>query len=107
MKRLAVTLFLLSSAIGVMAQQNPSGGNERPVPLTETAVALDAGGASVLQASLRTTPLNGVPDSPGTNIRLLVRNTSAIAYSFVSGLVTFYDASAVRCGEGVFKADAL
>ena len=26
---------------------------------------------------------------------------------YVSGLVTFYDGSGVRCGEGVFKADAL
>jgi hypothetical protein len=107
MKRLAVILFVLSSAIGVVAQQNPSGGNERPVSLTEAAVALDSGGASVLQASLRTTPLNGAPDSPVANIRLLVRNTSPIAYSFVSGVVTFYDANAVRCGEGVFKADAV
>jgi hypothetical protein len=107
MKRVAVALFILSSAIGVMAQQNPSGGNERPVPLTDAAVALDSGGAAVLQGSLRTAALNGAPDSPVTNIRLVVKNTSPIAYSFISGLVTFYDASAVRCGEGVFKADAL
>ena len=28
-------------------------------------------------------------------------------YAFVSGAVTFYDSAGVRCGEGVFKADAL
>jgi hypothetical protein len=41
------------------------------------------------------------------NIRMIVRNRSAVSYAFVSGTVTFYDAAGVRCGEGVFKADAL
>jgi hypothetical protein len=38
---------------------------------------------------------------------MVVRNRSTLAYAFVSGSVTFYDAAGVRCGEGVFKADAL
>ena len=42
-----------------------------------------------------------------TNISLVVRNSSSVPYVFVSGLVTFYDGSGVRCGEGVFKAEAL
>jgi hypothetical protein len=37
----------------------------------------------------------------------VVKNSSNISYIFVSGLVTFYDGAGVRCGEGVFKADAL
>ncbi len=106
MKRVAVALFILLSAIGVMAQ-TPASGAERPVALTDAAVALDSAGASVLQGSLRTAPLNGAPDSPITNIRLVIKNSSPIAFSFVSGLVTFYDAGGIRCGEGVFKADAL
>src|SRR5262245_4626586 len=96
MKRVAVALFILSSAIGVIAQQNPSSGDERPVALTDVAVALDSSGAAVLQGSLRTAPLNGTPDSPITNIRLVIKNSSPIAFSLVSGVVTFYDAGAVR-----------
>src|ERR1700752_1169317 len=38
---------------------------------------------------------------------MTIRNRSAIPYAFVAGAVTFYDAAGVRCGEGVFKADAL
>jgi len=90
-----------------MAQQNPSGGSERPVALTDAAVALDSAGAAVLQGSLRTAALNGAPDSPVTNIRFVVKNTSPIDFAFVSGLVTFYDGGGVRCGEGVFRANAL
>jgi hypothetical protein len=80
---------------------------EKRVPLSEAAVALDAAGAPALEATLRTTALNGAPDTPVTNIRMLVRNKSNVAYAFVAGSVTFYDAAGVRCGEGVFKADAL
>ena len=78
-----------------------------PVSLNEVAVALDANGAAALQATLRTTVLSGAPDAPVTNVRMIVKNTSTTAYAFVSGSVTFYDAAGVRCGEGVFKADAL
>ena len=38
---------------------------------------------------------------------MVLRNRSTIAYAFVSGSVTFYDSAGVRCGEGVFKADAV
>jgi hypothetical protein len=38
---------------------------------------------------------------------MIVRNRSTIPYAFISGSVTFYDAAGVRCGEGLFKADAL
>ena len=103
---LLVVMFSVCS-VCALAQETAAGSNERRVALTETAVALDASGASALEANLRTTALNGAPDSPVTNVRLVIRNSSGISYAFVSGLVTFYDSSAVRCGEGIFKADAL
>lgn len=87
-----------------MAQQTPT---ETRVALGERAIALDATNAHALEATLSTRALNGAPDTPVTNIRMIVRNTGSVPYAFVSGLVTFYDASDVRCGEGIFKADAL
>ena len=109
MKIIAASLILLCGMLCVNAQETPVDNslNEKRVALTEAAVALDASGASTLEATLRTTALNGAPDAPVTNVRIVVRNRSALAYSFVSGSMTFYDAAGVRCGEGVFKADSL
>jgi hypothetical protein len=107
MKKLAAGLFVLCTAWAVNGQQTTSGSSERRVALTEAAVAYDANGASALEATLRTTALHGAPEAPVTNVRLIVRNRSSVAYAFVSGLVTFYDSAGIRCGEGVFKADAL
>ncbi|MGI8835407.1 MAG: hypothetical protein ACR2H4_02070 [Pyrinomonadaceae bacterium] len=106
MKFIMLGALLVTTSFAVMAQQL-SAPVERRIALTDTAVALDAAGASALEGSLRTTALNGTADSPVTNIRMVVKNSSTIAYAFASGLVTFYDASGVRCGEGLFKADAL
>ncbi|MDQ2936917.1 MAG: hypothetical protein M3R67_05350 [Acidobacteriota bacterium] len=106
MKTIMLCAVVCLSTYCVAAQQ-PAGPMERRVPLTETAAALDGAGAPALEATLRTTSLNGADDSPVTNIRLVVKNSSSVPYAFVSGLVTFYDSSAVRCGEGLFKADAL
>jgi hypothetical protein len=102
---LAATLTLVS-CLCVIAQE-ASGPIEKRVPLTEVAIALDGAGVSALEATLKTTALTGTADSPVTNIRLLVKNSSAVSFAFVSGLVTFYDGAGVRCGEGLFKADAL
>lgn len=109
MKIVAASLVLVCSMLCVSAQETPvvSSLNEKRVALTEAAVALDARGAPALEATLRTTALNGAPDTPVTNIRMVVRNRSAMPYAFVSGTATFYDAAGVRCGEGVFKADSL
>lgn len=109
MKIIAAGLVLLGSVLCVSAQETPVVGslNEKRVALTEPAVAFDASGTPALEATLRTTALNGAPDAPVTNIRMIVRNRSAMPYAFVSGSVTFYDAAGVRCGEGVFKADSL
>jgi hypothetical protein len=107
MRKLALCAIVLSSALYVSAQQTATSSGEKHSALTEAAVALDAAGASALEATLSTTALNGAPEAPVTNIRMVVKNSSAISYSFVSGLVTFYDSAAVRCGEGLFKADAV
>jgi len=107
MKIMVVAALMLVGCFCVVAQEQAGGSAERRVSLTETAVALDGHGMSALEATLRTTALNGASDMPVTNIRLVVKNSSAVSYAFVSGLVTFYDASGVRCGEGIFKADAL
>lgn len=109
MKIFIVSLFILCSVLCASAQEIAPANTltEKRVSLTEAAVALDASGAPALEASLRTTALNGAPDTPVTNVRMVVRNRSTLAYAFVSGSVTFYDAAGVRCGEGVFKADTL
>jgi hypothetical protein len=102
----ACLVATLVGCLSVMAQTT-SNSNEKRVPLTEAAVALDANNAPALEGTLTTRTLNGAPDTPVTSIRLVVRNASQVAFAFVSGLVTFYDAAGVRCGEGIFKADAL
>ena len=107
MNKIAAGLIILCSALCVNAQQTTGTLTEKGVPLTEAAVAFDATGAPALEATLRTTALTGAPEAPVTNIRMIIRNRSTISYAFVSGAVTFYDAAGVRCGEGVFKADAL
>ena len=93
--------------ISVSAQEPSQNTTEQRVPLSQTAVALDAVGSAALEGTLRTTALNGAPDFPVTNIRLVVKNVSAISFSYISGLVTFYDGSGVRCGEGLLTADVL
>ena len=100
-------MVILGAGIGGSAQQPGSALIERRVPLAESAMAHDATGAPALEATLRTTALRGAPDTPVMNIRMVVRNRSAVPYGFVSGSVTFYDAGGIRCGEGVFKADVL
>ena len=110
MKLIAASLMMLCIAFLVSAQEQPpvTGTlNEQRVPVAQAAVALDASGAPALEATLRTSALNGAPETPVTNMRMIVRNRSTMAYAFVSGAVTFYDAAGVRCGEGVFKADSL
>lgn len=100
-------LVLSLSVVASSAQETTQNAYERRVPLSEAAVALDAQGQAALEATLRTTALNGAPDLPVMNIRLVVKNVSSHAYGYVSGLVTFYDGSGVRCGEGLLKADVL
>jgi len=110
MKILAGCLCVLFSVLLASAQEQPpvTGSlNEQRVSLTQPAIALDGTGAPALEATLRTTAVNGAPETPVTNIRMIVKNRSTLPYAFVSGTVTFYDAAGIRCGEGVFKADSL
>lgn len=105
-KSIAISgVVFLFGVLSVSAQQTPSPSSEQPVPLTQTAVALDGRGTPALEGTLRTTSLNGAPDTPVTNIRVVIKNVSPSPFSYVSGLVTFYDGSGIRCGEGTFKAD--
>jgi hypothetical protein len=99
--------FLALSFAAVSAQPDPKRPAEQRAPLTQAAVAFDSSGAPALEATLRTTTLNGAPDAPVVNVRVVVRNVSSSFLTYVSGLVTFYDAAGVRCGEGLFKLDAL
>ena len=104
MKRFLFLLTLVAcGAITVAAQ--PAA--EQRVALTEAAAGLDAKGAPAIEGKLLTTLLNGSDDSPVTNVRLVVKNISSNFYIYVSGWATFYDSGAVRCGEGLFKVDAL
>ena len=107
MRVVMIAAVLVLSAFAVAAQEGAAPLAEKRVPLNERAIAFDSLGASALEGTLKTTTLNGAEDSPVTNVRLVVRNSGTTPYSFVSGLVTFYDGSGVRCGEGLFKADAL
>lgn len=109
MKIIAASLIMVCSALLVRAQDTPVAGslNEQRVALNQAAVALDGSGVPALEATLRTTALNGAPETPVTNVRMVVKNRSTFPYAFVSGAITFYDAAGVRCGEGMFKADAL
>ncbi|MGZ8842615.1 MAG: hypothetical protein ACXW18_03065 [Pyrinomonadaceae bacterium] len=104
MKRIALFSMLIACvAISASAQQP----NEQRVALNEAAIALDAKAAPALEARLLTQVLNGSDDSPVTNIKLSVKNATTNFYTYVSGWATFYDANAIRCGEGLFKIDAL
>ncbi|HKR58960.1 MAG TPA: hypothetical protein VJS64_04445 [Pyrinomonadaceae bacterium] len=103
-KNTLIAVAVLSlSVCSVSAQQT----QEQRVPLSEAAVALDAQGQPALEGTLRTTALHGAPDMPVTNVRVVIKNVSSMAYGYVSGLVSFYDGAGVRCGEGLVKADVV
>src|SRR5438045_1586635 len=104
MKRLILMpMLVIGFSFAALAQQP----NEQRAPLTGAAVAFDAKSAPALEARLQTQVLNGSDDSPVTNVKIAVKNVNANFYTYVSGWATFYDSSAVRCGEGLFKLDAL
>lgn len=103
MKRILFLTVMSCCAVTIAAQQS----NEQRAAVNEAAVALDARSAPALEARLLTQVLNGAEDSPVTNVKLSVKNTTASFYTYISGWATFYDANAMRCGEGLFKLDAL
>src|SRR6266581_1747293 len=103
-RKILLGITLVLSCAVVIAAQQPT---EQRAALNEAATASDAKAAAAIEARLLTTVLNGSEDSPVTNVRIVVKNVSATFYAYVSGWATFYDSSAVRCGEGLFKLDAL
>jgi len=104
MQRIAMAVAIIGILAGTaFAQQS----NEQRSALTDAAVALDAKGAPAIEARLLTQTLNGSDESPVTNVKIAVKNVTPIFYTYVSGWATFYDANATRCGEGLFKLDAL
>src|SRR5438034_1181322 len=104
MKRLILMpMLVIGFSFAALAQQP----NEQRAPLTAPAVAFDAKSATALEARLLTQVLNGSDDSPVTNVKIAVKNVTPNFYTYVSGWATFFDSNAVRCGEGLFKLDAL
>lgn len=100
--------FLFASTLIILVAVAVAAQPTEPRPsLSEIATAPDSHGAAALEARLLTTVLNGADDSPVTNVKLVVRNVSANFYTYVTGWATFYDSAGVRCGEGLFKVDAL
>jgi hypothetical protein len=100
---LSAMIFMACCASAAVAQQPV----EERASLTAAATAPDARGGPAIEARLLSTMLNGSDDSPVNNVRLVVKNTSPDFYTYVTGWATFYDSNAVRCGEGLFKVDAL
>ncbi len=101
-----ITLFL-GLFLVVVSTALAQSATEQRVALTDPAVSLDANSSRAIEARLLTTVLNGSQDSPVTNIRLSIKNTTPNFYTYITGWATFYDASGTRCGEGLFKLDAL
>lgn len=103
MKRIALIAVCICFA-AFTATAQPS---EPRVALSDAATASDVKGAPAIEARLATQVLNGGEDSPVTNVKLVVKNVSGTFYNYVSGWATFYDAAGIRCGEGLFKLDAV
>lgn len=101
------TISLLFALIIICASTVFAQSTEQRAALTDPAIGFDAKSSPAIEARLLTTVLNGSQDSPVTNIRVAFKNTTANFYTYVTGWATFYDASGTRCGEGLFKLDAL
>jgi hypothetical protein len=81
--------------------------SEPRVPLAQAASAFDVEGHEALGARLRTQTLAGTVDAPVRNTRIVVENRSPVFYNYVAGWATFYGEDGVRCGEGLWKLEAL
>ena len=81
--------------------------SEPRVPLAQAASAYDVEGREALGARLRTQTLAGTTDAPVRNTRIVVENRSPVFYNYVSGWATFYGEDGVRCGEGLWKLEAI
>jgi hypothetical protein len=104
MKRIVIAFAAIGFlACTAFAQQSI----EQRSALTDAAVGFDVKGAPAIEGRLLTQVLNGSDEAPVTNVKIAVKNVTPIFYTYVSGWATFYDANATRCGEGLFKLDAL
>src|ERR1043165_6176201 len=104
MQRIAFVITIIGIlACAAFGQQS----TEQRAALTDAAVGLDAKGAPAIEGRLLTQVLTGSDESPVTNVKVAVKNVTPVFYTYVSGWATFYDAQATRCGEGLFKLDAL
>ena len=109
-----LALVAAACVVGASAQQQTSAeasagsvNGEPRVALTEATTAFDASGRVALSGRLRTTALAGTQDAPARNVLVVIENRSGLFYNYVSGSATFYDASGVRCGEGLWKVGTL
>ena len=104
MKRIVMAFAAIGVLAGTAFAQQTT---EQRFALTEAAVGFDVKGSPAIEGRLLTQVLNGSDESPMTNVKIAVKNVTPIFYAYVSGWATFYDANATRCGEGLFKLDAL
>lgn len=104
-----VVCVAAGAARGQEAQPAPAderATREARVALTEAATAYDAEGRAAIGARLNTQQLAASPDAPVRSVSVVVQNRSPFFYNYASGWATFYDASGVRCGEGLWKVEA-
>ena len=104
MKRIAMIVATIAILTSIAYAQQTT---EQRSALTDAAVGLDVKGAPAIEGRLLTQVLNGSDESPVTNVKIAVKNITPIFYTYISGWATLYDANATRCGEGLFKLDAL
>lgn len=102
-----LALLLCGSATDARAQEAVSDLAEMRRPLAESVVAHDALGREAVGGRLLTQSLAGTPDAPVRNTRIVIENRSNLFYTYVSGWATFYGDDGVRCGEGLWKLEAL
>lgn len=120
LKLFAAALLALASCAGLARAQGAAqtqqtaattNGDVRPseprVPLAQPAVAFDVAGHEALGGRLRTQSLAGTPDAPVRNVRVVIESRSQVFYNYVTGWATFYGEDGVRCGEGLWKIEAL
>ncbi|HVF66499.1 MAG TPA: hypothetical protein VM914_02465 [Pyrinomonadaceae bacterium] len=109
-------VFAAACQVSARAQSTPQQSSEttadaRPseprVALAQAASAYDVEGHEALGGRLRTQSLAGSTDAPVRNTRIVVENRSPVFYNYVAGWATFYGEDGVRCGEGLWKLEAL
>jgi hypothetical protein len=107
----ACQVAALAQAAATQQQSSETTADARPsetrVPLAQAASAFDVEGHEALAARLRTQTLAGTVDAPARNTRIVVESRSPVFYNYVAGWATFYGEDGVRCGEGLWKLEAL